>query len=334
MTDILTNPHDKFFRETFSHQQTAHDFLTYYLPTALNQHFDLTSLHISKASFIDPDLQEHYSDVLYELRLNGKQRFNIYILFEHKSYADKWTLLQLLTYMTRIWEQQPKKALEYLPPILPLVVYHGEGAWTIEQEFRGLFSAELPEVFRPFLPNFRYWLLDLGHYPDDEIKGWAVLQACFRLLKYVKRREFGAQFEQSVRLLLELPQQQTALQYLETMLRYAVSAAQESSEAEIRTTIVELLDEGDKLMSTIAEKWFEQGIERGIERGASQEALNLLTRTLTRLYGELSPALSAQLRKLTLAQLRQAVDVAFERSTVAEFEATVTDWLSSSTNKL
>lgn len=67
-----------------------------------------------------------------------------------------------------------------------------------------------------------------------------------------------------------LPEQHTAMQYVETMLRYAVSAAQESSEDEIRTIVVELLDEGDKLMQTIAQKWFEQGVGQGIELGKQE----------------------------------------------------------------
>jgi predicted transposase YdaD len=30
--DRITNPHDKFFKEVFTHQETAEDFLTNYLP--------------------------------------------------------------------------------------------------------------------------------------------------------------------------------------------------------------------------------------------------------------------------------------------------------------
>lgn len=324
MTDPLINPHDKFFRESFSYPQTAHDFLRDYLPQQLSQHFDLSTLNISKESFIDPDLQEYQSDVLYELTLNTSETLNIYILFEHKSGPDKWVPLQLLGYLTRIWQKHPKKGRTYLQPILPLVVYHGEGEWRINQEFRGMFSEKLPPVFQPYLPNFRYWLLDLGNYPDENIKGWAILQACFRLLKYVRSQEFGAQFEQSIRLLMELPHQQTALQYVETMLRYATSAATETSEKDIRTIVQGLVDEGDKLMSTIAENWFEQGIKKGVYQGQ----LDSLIRTLHRLFGELPPDLPDKLEQLSLAQLQQAFDVAFDVPGLTKFEKVITNWLS------
>lgn len=44
------------------------------------------------------------------------------------------TPLQLLSYMVRIWDRHAQgKAdrLRALPPILPIVVYHGEARWTV-----------------------------------------------------------------------------------------------------------------------------------------------------------------------------------------------------------
>lgn len=43
------------------------------------------SLTITKDSFIDEALAEHYSDLLYRVRLKAEKEAYIYLLFEHES---------------------------------------------------------------------------------------------------------------------------------------------------------------------------------------------------------------------------------------------------------
>ena len=48
-------------------------------------------------------------------------RDSVYILFEHKSYADRLTSFQLLRYLVRIWERMLRQG-EPLAPVIPLVL--------------------------------------------------------------------------------------------------------------------------------------------------------------------------------------------------------------------
>ncbi len=78
---------------------------------------------ICKDSFIEKELADDYSDVLYTVNLAGRPGF-VYILFEHKSWHDKYVRLQLLEYMVKIWrlflKQQPEKQVKApLPIIIP-----------------------------------------------------------------------------------------------------------------------------------------------------------------------------------------------------------------------
>ena len=68
------------------------------------------------------------------------------------------------------------------------------------------------------------------------------------------------------------------------------------------------------------EEGLEQGLEQGREEGARQEALALLLRTLPRLFDEVIPDLVTRLQDLTLAQLRQTLDLAFESQNWLDFE--------------
>ncbi|RMG05555.1 MAG: Rpn family recombination-promoting nuclease/putative transposase, partial [Acidobacteria bacterium] len=115
---ISYSVHDRFFKETLSHAEVARDFLINYLPEMVLKHLDLTSLKISKDSFVKEG-EEHYSDLLYQVNLSEGQKGYVYFLFEHKSYPDLYVCFQLLRYMIEIWElhrrQHPEE--EKLPLI-------------------------------------------------------------------------------------------------------------------------------------------------------------------------------------------------------------------------
>jgi hypothetical protein len=75
----------------------------------------------------------------------------------------------------------------------------------------------------------------------------------------------------ALRLVAELGERGTGLEYLETLLRYISSAAVTLTEADLREVVEEVLaQEGGRLMSTIAEKWVEQGMQRGMRQGMQQ----------------------------------------------------------------
>ena len=67
---VLNNPHDRFFKEVFSRSDVAADFLRHYLPETVSQQVDLATLELRKDSFIDPDLQQQFADLLYAVRLS------------------------------------------------------------------------------------------------------------------------------------------------------------------------------------------------------------------------------------------------------------------------
>lgn len=58
------------------------------------------------------------------------------------------------------------------PPIVPIVLYHGEGRWNRSTQFDDLFELgpELFKVMKPFIPKFSFLLDDLSALPDEELK--------------------------------------------------------------------------------------------------------------------------------------------------------------------
>jgi hypothetical protein len=87
------------------------------------------------------------ADILYTVKWLNEDAF-AHVLVEHKSTVDKWTLLQRLRYMMRIWErnlasQDPPDALS---PIIPIIVHHSETGWTAPTHFGHLSQHRLESV--------------------------------------------------------------------------------------------------------------------------------------------------------------------------------------------
>jgi len=337
MNDYLTNPHDSFFKDLFTRQEAAHDFLKLYLPPEVAAALDPDRLDIRKDSFIDPELQEHFSDILYRVGLASGGESYVYVLFEHKSYPDPRIAWQLLRYLVRIWEQADKQG-EPLLPVLPLVVYHGRPRWGVARDFAALF--DLPAVLQPYLPQFQYHLADLSAYSEAEIKAKVeravILQIGLLSLKYIYAEDVGEQLERIIRLAYELLDQPTALDYIRTILRYMAAGTDRLNETELKTIILKVIEEGDKLMPTLAEQWMQQGEAIGLEKGEAigrqkgreegreegrEAALNVLRRFLATRFGVALDHFDAALQPFDLAALTALSEAAFEAENLAVFEA-------------
>ena len=163
------------FHRTFSVPRHAASALVTILPDELVKRITWDTLRTKPDKFVDAKLTSRYSDVLFEVELNHRDAF-IYVLYEHKSEPEKWTLLQLLEYMVRIWrsylhdrgEKPRNKPVDCLPVILPVVLHHGRTGWTAARRFIEYFG-EVQDALRPYLVDFGILLDDVGKVHPDEL---------------------------------------------------------------------------------------------------------------------------------------------------------------------
>lgn len=171
MADIH-QPHDRLFRAVFSDADEAASLLQTALPDTVRNSFDWSTLTLVEGTFIDEDLRESLSDLLYEVQHAATgQPVSMYLLFEHQSSPDPWMRLRLLRYCCRIWEtdlrNDPNR--RELRPIVPVVFYQGARGWNHSTEFSDLF----PESARalPWVPRFAHELLDQTTLQPEAVSG-------------------------------------------------------------------------------------------------------------------------------------------------------------------
>ena len=184
--------HDLLFRALLDDPVRAGILIRDYLPADIAARLGDEPPVPLDGSFVDRTLTPSWVDRLFSVRLRDGGTLLIYVLLEHKSAPDPEVGVQLLGYLAEIWRRLDRQRLEQggavgsdRPPIVPLVIYHGAREWTVPLSF-GETVAAYPAL-RPYLPDFRYALLDLGRLPDERLSDQRVARGGLRVLKYSHR---------------------------------------------------------------------------------------------------------------------------------------------------
>jgi predicted transposase YdaD len=294
VTDIhIQNPHDKFFKETFRNLTVTKEFVTHYLPEHIVDIINIETLEPQKDSFIDADLKEVFSDLLFKVNMNQQVGY-LYLLFEHKSFQSPMVAVQLLQYMCNIWKTAAhQNKSTKLPAIIPLVIYHGGNHWHTGEllsdliEGYHLFSDELKD----HTPDFKYILFDLSTFSDADILGPLELRFSFTALRDIysdNPHTLKQMIYQAIDVIYTLDMKDAGLTYFETLIRYIFSASGAFSKHDIHdivNTLEQAYPKGSDVVMTIAdilrEEGLEKGLEQGLEQGLKQGMAKALVKMLT-----------------------------------------------------
>lgn len=166
-----------------------------------------------------------FADLVYTCRFSdGGQTIQVALLLEHKSYPEKHPHFQLLRYLLNAW-QQAEQQKEPLLPIIPVIIYHGEARWNYAplQSYFGLIS----EILQPYIPEFRYELIDLTQYSEEQIIRFqnAFLALATLLMRVRQIDRFLKYNTTTIARLLRLIEQQNDFNYLRTTFIYVYENA-------------------------------------------------------------------------------------------------------------
>jgi predicted transposase/invertase (TIGR01784 family) len=297
----IQNPHDGFFKETFGQVEFTREFLAKFLPRDVAACLELSGLQAVKDSFVDDELRKSQSDLVFSVPLSKTGEAIVYLLFEHKSYADRWTVFQMLKYVVRINERRRREG-QPLCCVIPLVVYHGPTEWNVARELRDLI--DIPAPLRRFVPQFSIELFDLSGYNDEQLRSQAFIHASLLLLKYIFRPELPGELTRIFGLMAEMSEQDRSLECVRLLLGYLVQGTDRLDQETLRVALKQSLpNRGEELMPTLAEQWASQGRDQGLAEGIERGTLIGAIETCRSILGE--PAGSEGLARQPLEELRQ-----------------------------
>ena len=188
---LATQPHDAFFKETFSDSGTATAFFCQYLPAALTTQLDWSSLRQVQGSFVTRALQQLHSDLLFSVKARDQECL-LYVLFEHQTSVDTQMPLRMLNYASAVLlRHSDLHPGQPLPPVLPVLFHQGPNRWTVSPCFEDLFHipGTLRDILLPYLPKFRHALVDLSQEDPKNTVRDSYLRMAMEAMKRARMQE-------------------------------------------------------------------------------------------------------------------------------------------------
>ena len=179
-------PHDTCYKLLFSHPRMIRDLVTGFIAEDWVTRLDLASLEKVNGSYVTGSARERCSDMVWRVRW-GDCWVYVYLLLEFQSSVDRLMAVRMMSYVGLLYQDLSRQAQiapgKPLPPVVPIVLYNGDGRWTAPVDIADLLERVSggPDRYRPAL---RYLLIDEGRIVDDPawtVRSRNVVDALFRL---------------------------------------------------------------------------------------------------------------------------------------------------------
>jgi hypothetical protein len=312
--------HDTLVKFLFSNPADAASALAPVLPKALAQRLDWASPEQTALKLVDPKLKEFHSDILFSVRCDGREAF-LYVLFEHQSSPDDLMPFRMLRYITLIWGAFLKKNPEAkkLPPVIPVVLHHGQSGWTAPIELASVIDApsDLSPLLQAYLPNFQFVVDDLAHVNDQALRQRSLTAIMAAGMVLLQRAPFSADLVADLRtwadVFAEVAAAPNGLDALRVLMEYTARVA-ETDHENIRQFAKLIGPTAEQAYMTAAQKIEQKGREEGRLEGQA----NLLLRLLERRFGPIPSRATERVRQSTPDELERFSDRVLTASSLDE----------------
>ena len=269
--------HDKLFKTVFSRPQEAISFFREHLPENIFQSIGWDTLTPVDKEHMREFFTEEESDLLFQVRLKDtEQDAFLYILFEHQSTADKWMPFRMLKYSCWIWDLSFKlyTQQEKLPPVIPIVLYQGEHGWRHSTQFLDLFANA--EVYRDFLPQYAFSLIDQSGCGEDDFVGTVIARIAQLLLWAAYHGEIKRLLELLGDLLPLVDDSGGGIRYYHLFFKYMLETHEGLTPERIKEGLQKAGPRSGEAIMTIADQLRAEGKAEGRLEAQLEAAKNLI----------------------------------------------------------
>lgn len=257
-------PHDATFRQFLTQPDIARDFMALHLPPELRVRCDLSTLKLESGSFVEDDLRQYFSDVLYSLKTTAGDGY-IHVLIEHQSAPDKHMAFRLMRYAVAAMQRHLEAGHKTLPLVIPILFYTGRRT-PYPYSTRWLDEFDAP-VLADRLYSHSFPLIDVTVIPDDEIMQHRNMAALTLLQKHIRQRDLTELMDRLVSILMA--GDHSSSQVI-SLVHYMVQAGETSDAKAFVRELARRVPQHENALMTIAQQLEQIGLEKGIEQGIEQ----------------------------------------------------------------
>ena len=254
-------PHDATFRQFLTQPDIARDFMALHLPPALRERCDLSTLKLESGSFVEDDLRQYFSDVLYSLKTTAGEGY-IHVLIEHQSSPDKHMAFRLMRYAVAAMQRHLEAGHKRLPLVIPILFYTGRRT-PYPYSTRWLDEFD-DSVLADSLYSHSFPLVDVTVIPDDEIMQHRSMAALTLLQKHIRQRDLKELMDRLVTLLRA--GDHSSSQVI-SLVNYIVQAGEVSNAKTFVRQLAQRVPQHENALMTIAQQLEQIGLEKGLELG-------------------------------------------------------------------
>ena len=256
-----STPHDATFRQFLTQPDIARDFMALHLPPALRERCDLSTLKLESGSFVEDDLRQYFSDVLYSLKTTAGEGY-IHVLIEHQSSPDKHMAFRLMRYAVAAMQRHLEAGHKRLPLVIPILFYTGRRT-PYPYSTRWLDEFD-DSVLADSLYSHSFPLVDVTVIPDDEIMQHRSMAALTLLQKHIRQRDLKELMDRLVTLLRA--GDHSSSQVI-SLVNYIVQAGEVSNAKTFVRQLAQRVPQHENALMTIAQQLEQIGLEKGLEQG-------------------------------------------------------------------
>jgi hypothetical protein len=265
-------PHDDYIRSVGKCITFARQLFQFALSADMARRLDWSTLQLAPDSFLDANMKEHLSDLVYTSKMDSGSDCRICLLLEHKSYNPGRKIFpQVGRYLCSIQEEDIRQAREPFTLTIPILLYHGDTPlkWKAISDCYG----NVPEELAAYALQFGILIVNLHEMTDAQIFAIGrnvVIRNIFLALKHAGDDDFVRQFFEEICTFVAEKADEEELRWLfEYTFKYLqrISFIQKEEYMEIAASISQPLG---ALVKTSYEQSVEEGFVKGVEKGIEQ----------------------------------------------------------------
>ncbi|WGO84693.1 Rpn family recombination-promoting nuclease/putative transposase [Arsenophonus apicola] len=254
-------PHDAVFKQFLSEKETAKDFFDIWLPDDIKAQCDLDTLRPESGSFIDENMKNYQSDILYSVKTKKGAGY-LYCVIEHQSTPDKLIGWRLMRYSLAAMQRHLEAGHRKLPLVFPILFYCGEKSpHPYSTHWLDCFSdRELAEKI--YTQPFK--LVDVTTLDDGEIMQHRRMALLELVQKHIRKRDMSELLHDIAKLLsYDYYTEKQAV----TVINYLIQEGNAKNPVRFITEIAKKSKKHEGVLMTIAQQIEEIGLKKGIQQG-------------------------------------------------------------------
>jgi hypothetical protein len=301
-------PHDALFKRVFGELEHSAALVRSVLPDELAARVDWTRIELRSGGYVDADLQGLASDLVFSAWV-GEAPALFYLLVEHQSSADPTMPWRMWRYVTRLWERHAETvdARLELPLVIPIVVYHGERAWSVADSIGPMIRVDdgTRAIAAELMPRFTYLLDDLTRLDAEGLRARG-LPALATLTLWALRTASDRSFASTVGIFADLFEEVRAArdgaEALRTLFSY-LSIVSRRDEGLVGRVLAELSEPLREDVMDLVEMLAALEREEGRTEGRVEGRAEILLKQLSLRFGAVPETAERRVREASLDEL-------------------------------